>query len=425
MTPACDVYSLALTLYEAWTGTNPVRARRPRRDRAPPRPAAPLAGAHAPRPAAAAVRRDRRRARHRPGAPAAPGQAARRAEGGRERSSPTRAAWSSRRRCAASGLPTTDAAGPFLRAMDARGGARSETAASGRSPACRRSTTPCGARRASRSGSPPGWRPAGSCWRACSRSARTPPSRRSPPRGSRRSPPPCFRASAGSLARGRACAPGSSPRRRTARAPRSCSRPRRHPCRSCCRARAFCGRSPCSRPLLGTIALAPAFIGVAALASTPARRAGPRRRRPLVGAHRRGAHREGPAVRRSRRPSCRAPTGRARSRRPRPTRSQPLLTTPALAPALVWAAGAVVLALVVRGRWLAVDLLGAGACAAALIAAHAALGERARRGSRPRPRAWRRGGLHRRRARRDRHVSTRRGRQRPPLAHRPPRVTTA
>ena len=26
VTPACDVYSLALTLYEAWTGTNPVRA---------------------------------------------------------------------------------------------------------------------------------------------------------------------------------------------------------------------------------------------------------------------------------------------------------------------------------------------------------------------------------------------------------------
>ena len=29
----------------------------------------------------------------------------------------------------------------------------------------------------------------------------------------------------------------------------------------------------------------------------------------------------------------------------------------------------------VRGRWLALDLLGAGACAAALIAAHAALGD--------------------------------------------------
>ena len=27
VTAACDVYSLALTLYEAWTGTNPVRAR--------------------------------------------------------------------------------------------------------------------------------------------------------------------------------------------------------------------------------------------------------------------------------------------------------------------------------------------------------------------------------------------------------------
>src|SRR3954449_12995836 len=29
VTPACDVYSLALTLYEAWTGTNPVRAAGP------------------------------------------------------------------------------------------------------------------------------------------------------------------------------------------------------------------------------------------------------------------------------------------------------------------------------------------------------------------------------------------------------------
>jgi membrane protein DedA with SNARE-associated domain len=35
----------------------------------------------------------------------------------------------------------------------------------------------------------------------------------------------------------------------------------------------------------------------------------------------------------------------------------------------------VLLALVVRGRWLAVDLLGAAACAAALIAAHLALGD--------------------------------------------------
>ena len=43
VTPACDVYSLALTLYEAWTGRNPVRARRARRHGAAPRPAAALA----------------------------------------------------------------------------------------------------------------------------------------------------------------------------------------------------------------------------------------------------------------------------------------------------------------------------------------------------------------------------------------------
>jgi hypothetical protein len=54
---------------------------------------------------------------------------------------------------------------------------------------------------------------------------------------------------------------------------------------------------------------------------------------------------------------------------------QPLLTSPSFAPVLAWAAGAVVLALIVRGRWLAVDLAGAGVCAAALIAAHAALGD--------------------------------------------------
>ena len=39
VTPACDVYSLALTLYEAWTGANPVRAGGPGRHRAPARAA--------------------------------------------------------------------------------------------------------------------------------------------------------------------------------------------------------------------------------------------------------------------------------------------------------------------------------------------------------------------------------------------------
>ena len=53
----------------------------------------------------------------------------------------------------------------------------------------------------------------------------------------------------------------------------------------------------------------------------------------------------------------------------------PLLSGPALAPALVWAGFAMLLPLVVRGRWLAVDLLGAALWAAGLIAAHIALAD--------------------------------------------------
>jgi hypothetical protein len=41
----------------------------------------------------------------------------------------------------------------------------------------------------------------------------------------------------------------------------------------------------------------------------------------------------------------------------------------------VWAALAVLLPLAVRGRWLAVDLMGAAVCATALVAAHVALGD--------------------------------------------------
>jgi hypothetical protein len=53
----------------------------------------------------------------------------------------------------------------------------------------------------------------------------------------------------------------------------------------------------------------------------------------------------------------------------------PLLSGPALAPALVWAAFALLLPLLVRGRWLALDLFGAGLWACGLIAAHVALGD--------------------------------------------------
>ena len=58
---------------------------------------------------------------------------------------------------------------------------------------------------------------------------------------------------------------------------------------------------PVLAPLLGTIALGPAFVGVAALASTPARRAGLAAAGSLVARARRGAYGQGPAVRLSRR----------------------------------------------------------------------------------------------------------------------------
>ena len=180
---------------------------------------------------------------------------------------------------------------------------------------------------------------------------------------------------------------------------------------------------PVLAPLLGTIALAPAFIGVAALASTGARRAGLAAAGlwwVLIGEVVTGkvllfGAPDGVLPRGHWQGSISAAASDA---------LQPLLTSPALAPVLAWAAGAVVLALVVRGRWLAVDLLGAGACAAALIAAHAALGD-ALAADLALDHA--RGGVagciaaalvvivtfHATSA------------HRPPLAHRPPRVTTA
>jgi hypothetical protein len=131
---------------------------------------------------------------------------------------------------------------------------------------------------------------------------------------------------------------------------------------------------PVLAPLLGTIALAPAFVGVAALASTPARRAG------LAAAGLwwvlLGEVLSGKALlfgvpgdvlpRANWDGSISAAASDALA---------PLVSTPALAPVVVWVAGALLLALVMRGRWLAVDLIGAGICAAALIAAHTALGD--------------------------------------------------
>jgi hypothetical protein len=131
---------------------------------------------------------------------------------------------------------------------------------------------------------------------------------------------------------------------------------------------------PILAPLLGTIALAPAFVGLAALASTPARRAGLAAAglwwlvlgEALTGRALLFGSPAGTLSRSSWDGSISAAVSEA---------LEPLATTPALAPVLAWAAGAVLLALVVRGRWLAVDVLGAGLCAAALVAAHVALGD--------------------------------------------------
>jgi hypothetical protein len=131
---------------------------------------------------------------------------------------------------------------------------------------------------------------------------------------------------------------------------------------------------PVLAPLLGTIALGPAFVGIAALASTPARRAGLAAAglwwlvlgEVLTGRVLMFGSPDGTLPRSSWDGSISAAISDA---------LEPLATTPALAPVVAWVAGAVLLALIVRGRWLVVDLLGAGICAAALVAAHVALGD--------------------------------------------------
>ncbi len=131
---------------------------------------------------------------------------------------------------------------------------------------------------------------------------------------------------------------------------------------------------PVLAPLLGTIALGPAFVGVAALASTPARRAGLAAAgfwwlvlgEALTGRALLFGSPDGTLPRGDWEGSISAAAADA---------LQPLATTPALAPVLAWVAVAIALPVVVRGRWLAVDLVGAALCAAALIAAHLALGD--------------------------------------------------
>ncbi|HEX8067317.1 MAG TPA: serine/threonine-protein kinase [Thermoleophilaceae bacterium] len=129
---------------------------------------------------------------------------------------------------------------------------------------------------------------------------------------------------------------------------------------------------PAVAPLLGAVAIGPAFVGVAALASTAWRRAG------LAAAGflwlavaevvTSDALLYGPPVDADPRSewarSLDDAVGDALGS---------LVASPALLPALAWAAFAVVLPLVVRGRSLALDVGAALVWAAALVAAHAGL----------------------------------------------------
>jgi hypothetical protein len=131
---------------------------------------------------------------------------------------------------------------------------------------------------------------------------------------------------------------------------------------------------PVLAPLLGLVGLAPVFVALAALAPTALRRAGlagagflwlalaePVSDRALLF----GAP-EGSEPLREWQGSLGAAAGDVLA---------PLASSPALAPLAVWAAFALLLPLVVRGRLLALDALAAALWAAGLVAAHAALAD--------------------------------------------------
>ena len=136
----------------------------------------------------------------------------------------------------------------------------------------------------------------------------------------------------------------------------------------------LCWSLPVLAPLLGAIALAPAFVVVAGLARTAWRRAGLAAagalwlvlgeaiagKALLFGVPEGGLgleQWEGSVIRGAE------------------SAVEPLAATATLAVAAVWAAFAVLLPLVVRGRWLGFDLFGAGLWALGLVAAQVALAD--------------------------------------------------
>ncbi len=131
---------------------------------------------------------------------------------------------------------------------------------------------------------------------------------------------------------------------------------------------------PALAPLLGLAGVAPMFVGLAALAPTVWRRAGLAAAgflwlaltEVLTGRDLLFGAADGTLARARWEGSATAAMSDALA---------PLVSSAALAPALVWAAFAVALPLVARGRWAAVDLLLGAAWAVGLVMAHDWLGE--------------------------------------------------
>ena len=132
--------------------------------------------------------------------------------------------------------------------------------------------------------------------------------------------------------------------------------------------------APALAPLLGVVALAPLFVAIAGLCSTAWRRAGLAAAgfwwlllaEVLSGDALLFGLADGTLPRSDWEDSASGAVSDA---------LVPLLTSPATAPVVIWVALAVVLPFVVRGRSLALDVLGASAWAAALVAAHAAVSD--------------------------------------------------
>jgi eukaryotic-like serine/threonine-protein kinase len=132
--------------------------------------------------------------------------------------------------------------------------------------------------------------------------------------------------------------------------------------------------APALAPLLGVVALAPLFVALAGLCSTAWRRAGLAAAgfwwlviaEVLSGDALLFGLADGTLPRGDWESSVSAAASDA---------LVPLLTSPATAPVVIWVVLAVVLPFVVRGRSLSFDLLGASAWAAALVTAHAAVSD--------------------------------------------------